>query len=438
MKQHYEVIVAGGGAAGVSAAISAARSGADTLLIERGGFLGGTATNCSIPAFGPFTNGQTTLVRGVGLEILQKMQKNMWRTSFYDYKPDRDFEVDWVPIDTECLKAALDEMVLQSGCTLALHATVAGVTKNGSTLTGLRLITPAGEEHVSAAFFIDATGNAVLAQSAGAACQCGDEKGNVQAGTLCFQIANFDTERFLAYAAKENEDGNLHKAWERARMAGALPAGEKKVAGIALTTPGTATLNFGHVFGMDPFTADGMTCAETEARKLLPTLMAFLRRFVPGAENAFLIGSGPEIGVRESRRVETDYMLTREDYDSRADFTDAIGYYSYPIDQHPSHTQSRSEDEDLYVTTRYKTGERYAIPYRSLLVRNMDNLLVAGRIIGTDRAVQASVRMMPPCFITGQAAGTAAALCVKNSLSLRALSPQILQECLRKDGAFLP
>lgn len=446
MKQQYDVIVAGGGPAGVAAAVSAARSGADTLLIEKAGYLGGMATDGHIPAFCTFTDGKALEVGGVGLEILQAMKAQMWRSPFYDEKPGRDFEYDWVPIDAEVLKQVLDRLVQASGCDLALHTTLAEVRREGRRVTGLRLATPAGIREVCADQIIDCTGNALVAHGAGAQCLCGDEQGRVQAATLCFQIANFDTERFLRYARAEGEtvtvegteNGNLSKASARAIADGKFPAGETQVAGIALTTPGTATLNFGHVFDFDPFTPEGMTRAELEGRRMLPSLLAFLHGYVPGAEKAVLIGSGPSIGIREGRRITADYMLTRADYDRRADFDDAIGYYSYPVDLHAARqAEGAMTGHGDYESSRYAPGERYGIPYRSLIVRELDNLLAAGRIIGADRAAQASVRVMPACFLTGQAAGTAAALCAKRQIDLRKLNPETLRTALKEAGALL-
>lgn len=438
MKQQYDVIVAGGGPAGVAAAVAAARNGADTLLVEKAGYLGGMATDARVPAFCVFTNGRELLVGGIGLEILQGMQARMWRSPFYDARPDRDFDYDWVPIDAEVLKLVLDQLVLSSGCELALHTTLADVQRQGGCIARVQLATPAGPQQVSARRYIDCTGNALLAQAAGAPCLCGDPEGRVQAATLCFQVANFATRRFLDYARQTGEDGNLHKACARALAEGNFPAGETQVAGIALPTPGTALLNFGHVFDFDPFTPEGMTRAEVEARQMLPTLVEFLRRYLPGAEEAVLCGSGPSIGVRESRRVRAEYMLTRADYDARADFADAVGYYSYPIDLHAARqAQGASTGHGDYETSRYAPGEKYGIPYRSLLVQGTEDLLAAGRIIGADRAVQASVRVMPACFLTGQAAGTAAALSIREKCTLRQLPAGLLRQTLRSQGAQL-
>lgn len=438
MKSSYDVIVIGGGPSGTAAAVGAAQSGADTLLVERAGYLGGMATDAKIPAFCPFTDGQKLLVGGVGLKTLRDMQAEMWRSPFYDRKPGRRFEYDWVPIDTEVLKRVLDRLLTQSGCDLALHTTLVSAETRGRRLCTVTLLTPSGLRTVTGKVFVDCTGSAALAMAAGHPCECGDEQGRVQAATLCFQVANFDTQRFLLYAEEEGEDGNLHKACAKAREEGNFPVGETQVAGIALTTPGTATLNFGHVFDFDPFSVEGITAAECSARQALPELMRFLHRYVPGAEQSVLVGSGPSIGVRESRRIVADYTLTRRDYNARADFPDCIGHYAYPIDVHAStratgHLTGHAD----YETSRYQPGEHYGIPYRSLVARELDNLLAGGRTIGSDRAMQGSTRVMPACFLTGQAAGTAAALCAQQESDTHHLNPAAVREILRAQGAIV-
>lgn len=438
MKQ-YDVIVAGGGPAGVAAAIAAARNGAHTLLVEKDGYLGGAATGAGVPAFCPFTDGHKPIIRGIGLEILTAYKRaHPWRSPFFDHRPDRIEGTDWLPIEPEALKRVLDEMVAESGCDVLLHTALTGCSREGARLTQAQVFGPSGAQQVQAAVWIDCTGDAQLSAMAGCETQMGDAQGRVQAGTLCFRIANFDTEQFMAYAREQGEDGNLSQACARARADGRFPAGEVKASGIALTGPGMASLNFGHVYGLDPTDGDSMTQAEMEARRRLPEFMDFLRAYVPGAQSAVLAGSGPSIGVRESRRVMGQYVLTREDYKRRADFEDAIAYYCYPIDCHASSAGGMEEAIARYKTERYAPGERYGIPYRCLVPRGMDNLLTAGRIISCDRAMQASVRVMPACFATGQAAGTAAAMAAKSGVLTGSVGVQALRERLRKQGAYLP
>lgn len=423
--RQYDVIVAGGGPAGVAAGIAAARHGAKTLLIERSACLGGMATLAGVPAFGPYTDGEKDLIGGIGREILENLKKEAYRSPFYDRKPDRIEGIDWFPIDPEILKRVLDEMVTDSGCEVLFHTVVVGVNlceapesglENASKkkkLQSLQVFHKGGMETIQAKYFIDCTGDADVAAMAGAEFAYGDEAGGIQAGTLCFRVAGVDTARFMEYVEREGENGNLSVASEKAKRDGRFPAGESKVGGMALQAEGVAGLNFGHVYHLKPLDAWDLSRAEIEARKRLPEYMEFLREYVPGMERCVLVSSGPYLGIRESRRICGEYTLTQEDYFNRADFEDAVVHYSYPIDLHAAVPSEGTEKEDLYQTSKYKNGECYGIPYRALIPKGFGNLAVAGRAISADRAMMASVRIMSPCFGMGQAAGTAAALCVK-------------------------
>lgn len=435
--KHYEVIVAGGGPSGTAAAIAAARNGAKTLLIEKDGYLGGMATGASIPAFCTFTNGVETVIQGIGLEILEELKKNTWRSPFYDHRPDRTEGLDWLPIDSEALKLVLDELVISSGCELLLHTSMIDCEKNGNRIEKLIIHNKSGIQELTSDVLIDCTGDADLAALAGCEMEYGDENGQVQGGTLCFKVANFDTERFLDYARESGENGNLAVAAAKARENGDFPEGEVKVAGIALPSPGMAAFNFGHVFTWNPVDGASMTRAEVEARKRLPELMRFIRRYVPGAENAVLAVSGPNMGVRESRRICGKYRLTIEDYEKRADFADSIAYYSYPVDIHASNAAEKEKLEHDYQTMRYGPGEAYGIPYRCLLPINVSNLLVAGRTVSCDRMMQASLRVMPACFAMGQAAGTAAAAAIKEGIEPGSVNTKKLRRILWDQGAYL-
>ena len=435
-KPDYDVIVVGGGPSGVAAALAAARNGSRTLLIESNGYLGGTVTHSSLPAFCPYGNSEEPVIQGIGLEILEALKKETQLVSYYQDTAQKPL-YSWYPIDTEALKRILDEIVLSSGCELLLHAQVTACEKSGKSIHSLTYQTAAGSKNVSAGVYIDCTGNAALASWAGCRTEMGDENGDVQSGTLCFKIANFDTERFIRYAQETGEGGNLFQACARAIANHAFPEGETKVAGISFPSPGVAALNFGHIYGIDPLDASSLTRAEIEGRKKLGELLAFLRRFVPGAENAVLVSSGPAVGIRESRRVVGRYVLTREDFMRRADFDDAIAYYCYPIDVHPSRMKEGSEWNDVYYRQRYQPGEAYGIPYRCLTPADSDNLLVAGKIISCDRAMLGSVRVVPCCFATGQAAGTAAAMAVRQKTSVPCIDAHELRIALSEQGCYI-
>ena len=437
MDVFYDVIVAGGGPAGVSAAMAAARSGAKTLLIEANGSLGGTVTNGSLPAFCPFGNTDEPLIQGIGLEILEALRAETKLPSYYEDSPEKPL-YNWFPVDGEALKRILDDKVLSSGCELLLHAHFVGCETEDGVIRSVTVHTPGGLETFAAKTFIDCTGDGVLSAEAGCEIQLGNEEGLVQSGTLCFKIAPFDTERFIRYAEETGEGGNLLHACARAIADGAFPEGETKVAGISFPYPGVAVLNFGHIYGIDPLNAASLTRAEVEGRKMLPELLRFLRNYVPGAENAVIVSSGPAVGIRESRRVMGDYVLTKEDFFRRADFDDAIAYYCYPIDIHALRPGEQTKEwNELYYNRRYQPGEAYGIPYRCLTPKGIKNLLTAGKIISCDPIMLGSVRVVPCCFATGQAAGTAAAMAARSDISVRSVDPTVLRDSLKRKGCHL-
>ena len=164
----------------------------------------------------------------------------------------------------------------------------------------------------------------------------------------------------------------------------------------------------------------------------------FYSEYVPGCENIRLLATGSILGIRESRRIKCDYMLNVRDFLARADFDDEIGRYNYPVDIHVMNTgtDEYARFQKEYDTMRYKDGESYGIPFRSLIPVSFTNALVAGRCVGTDRQMEASIRVMPGCFITGQAAGTAAALAA-DSHEVRSVDARTLQQALLKGGAYL-
>ena len=433
---YFDVAVVGGGPAGTAAAIAAARNGAKTLLIEKNGFLGGMATGGAVPAFCTFTDGKKAIVRGIGLEILEELKKNTWRSPFYDRKEGRIEGMDWLPIDPEALKLVLDQKAVSSGCSLLFHTMLIGCNQENNRIHSLMLHNKSGLHTVCAHTYIDCTGDGDLAAVSGCTVEIGDEKGQVQAGTLCFQVANFDTERFMEYARDVKENGNLMNAVYRAKENGDFPEGEAKVAGIALAAPGMASFNFGHVYGFDPVDEQSVTQAEIYARQKLPQLMKFIRDYVPGGEHSVLASSGPDMGVRESRRIRGMYYMTIDDYERRADFPDAIGYYSYPVDIHGAAGTDEALEQQ-YKNTAYQPGESYGIPYRCLVPVGVPNLLMAGRMVSCDRYVQASLRVMPACFLMGQAAGTAAAMAASEETDTCDVDTRLLRNRLRSQGCYL-
>jgi len=435
----YDVIVAGGGPSGVGAGIAAARNGAKVLIIERYGFLGGMATVASVPAFCPFTDGEKTVIKGIGLEVLEELKKQSFANPFSDKKELIRRQYDWVPIDQEILKRVLDDVVLESGCRILFHTLVTDVKVSDCIVNTITIEDKSGKHEISCKNLIDCTGDADLVVRAGGETEYGDEKGLVQAVTLCFRIANIDVDKFMKYAKEEEETGNLSKAVARAKANGEFQFNEKQVCGFSLQNEGMAGLNFGHVYEVNPLKSEDLTRAEVESRRQIPTMMAFLKKYVPGLENAVLASSGPSIGIRETRRIVGEYRLSRQDYFEKSVFNDTIARFAYPIDVHASSLQdiAHTNDKDQYITSKYKDGESYGIPYRALLPKGLKNVIVAGRPLSSDRAMHGSFRVMPACFATGQAAGTAAAICSKENIELREINIKNLQKVLVEQGAFI-
>jgi len=437
--EQYDVIVAGGGPSGVAAGIAAARNGAKTLIIERYGFLGGMATVASVPAFCPYTDGEKVIIKGIGLEVLEELKRQSFENPFNDKKEPVKRQYDWVPIDQEILKRLLDSMVMESGCKILFHTQVTGVAVSDGRVTSVTVEDKTGRHEINGRFIIDCTGDADIVVRAGGETEYGDEKGMVQAVTLCFRIANINMDRFLKYAGEVQETGNLSKAVARAKANNEFPFEEKHVCGFSLQNEGMAGLNFGHVYNVNPLNPEDMTRAEVEARRQIPAMLNFLRKYVPGLEQAVVASSGPSVGVRETRRIVGEYRMTRQDYFHRTVFDDTVARFAYPIDIHaatPNEVVNNNKN-DQYITSRYKDGESYGIPYRALLPKGLKNVIVAGRPLSADRAMHGSFRVMPACFATGQAAGTAAAICTDKNIDLRDVNISLLQQILTSQGAYL-
>jgi hypothetical protein len=405
-------------------------------VIEQAGFFGGMATLAQVPTFCPYSDGQGPIVGGIGLEVLRTMQSRMWDSGFQD---GAVADLDWIAIDPEVLKRVLDDVVFGSGAEVLFYSTLVAAHADAGQVTAIDVVNKGGVQRLEANIFVDCTGDADLVAMAGGEYEMGDEEKRVQAVTLCFRVAGVDVERYRAYRAAEGEDGNLRVAVQRARDADDFPFEEKNVASFKIQSHGVAGLNFGHVYNVDPLNPQDLTRGEREARAQIPALTRFLQKWVPGLEQCEVVSSGPRIGVRESRRIIGEYRLTKQDYLQRASFPDSIGRYSYPIDIHAASPRDIlfDESQDDYYRLVYKPGESYSVPFRAMLPKGLRNVVVAGRTLSADRAMHGSFRVMPSCYATGEAAGTAAALATSQSVALRDLNIERLRETLASAGAIL-
>lgn len=396
---------------------------------------------------------------------------------------------DWVPIDAEGLKTIYEQRVLAAGAQILFLThfvdTVADDPRDGATqrrsdnlpplrggagggsrdaaetplsqvhpgggrglvalsLDGAVLHNKSGLQRVAARVVIDCTGDADVAAAAGCAYEKGDpETGELQPCTLCFILAGVDNSQLQPWLWADNAKNLLL----RPSIAAAKAAGDlnivEEAANVAYQSAHTIGLNFSHVFDVDGTNAAQLSRAMSEGRQLIRHLTDFVRKYLPGCADAYLVHSGVQIGVRETRRIVGDYTLTLDDYLARRSFADEIARNAYYIDIHLSKREwernlGRPVDWESKIH-QYAPGESHGIPYRCLVPRTTRNLLVAGRCISTDRAVQGSIRTMPNCLAMGEAAGCAAAMAAQqHDGDVRAVNVAALRAKLREHGAWLP
>lgn len=423
IKQKYEadVFVAGGGAAGVAAAVAAARGGADVFLAESAGAFGGLGTTGMVPAFAPFDDGVNTLASGIGMEVRRNVSKHVPLNTY------------WTSIDAEELKREYDRIVTEAGVRFSFFTTVYDVLTDGRKIESVILGSKSGLFSVKAKVFIDCTGDGDLIAFAGGEFLMGDENGTVMPSTLCSVWANIEKPRILP--GKEN------RFIEKAYADGILKYEDRHLPGFFHREAGIGGGNIGHTFDIDPTDEISLTRAMLRGREYMLEYERYYKEYLKdGFENMTLVSTAPVLGVRESRRIKCDYMLSVDDFVSRAVFEDEIGRYCYPIDIHVKNTDKAEYqrfEEEYMKNYKYKKGESYGIPYRSLIPVSFDNALTAGRCMGTDQKMQASIRVMPGCFITGQAAGAAAAL-ARNNGEVRGVKYADLSKALLELGAYLP
>jgi hypothetical protein len=431
-----DVLVAGGGPAGVGAAIAAARDGAKVLLVERGNCLGGLATGGLVPAWAPLGDGRQLVIRGLALDIIDEMKSLMPHIP-----PDR---YDWVGIDAEVLKRILDRRVTAAGASVLFHTQFADAATHDRRVAAAVVCNKRGLSILRARFFIDGTGDADLAVRAGARYESGDPRtGELQPVTLCFTMTGMDTAAFIAWREARPNRQNVRDAVARAKAAGDLHIPEGHITSYGHVSPHAMGFNFSHLFDVDGTDPAHVSRAEIEGRQLVAELAAFLRKYCPGCERATLAATGTTIGVRETRRIVGEYRLTIDDYLARRSFDDEIARNAYYIDVHGSKAEMERQASgaaDWHEAAKpYGPGESHGIPYRCLIPKGLRNVLVAGRCLSADRYLQGACRCMPHCVAMGEAAGAAAALAVRHDIDdVRQVDIRGLRDTLRRHGAYLP
>lgn len=417
MENKYGLIVAGGGFAGVCAAISAARSGLSVMLIERWNCLGGAACGALVNPFMPFwtqipeTGERKSLCNGIFAEIRSRL------------KDAGGLDESSMVFDEEILKLVLNRMALESGVKLLFHAPVSGAEVVAGRIRSVTCTTRSGPLTLSADFYIDATGDAELSMLAGCPFRLGRESDSLcQPMTLCFRMGGVDK---VAYRANRSR---IDPLYQKLQAEGKIKNIREDVLIFDNLNDSVLHFNTTRIVRKNPTDPFDVTQAEIEAREQVFEMHTFLKENIGGFENSRVLSTAMQIGARESRMIDGEYILTEQDLKNCVRFDDAIAAGNYDIDIHNPEGSGTSH----YF---FEPGTWYTIPYRSLLPRGADNLLVAGRCISSTHEAQASYRVMPIVACIGEAAGTAVGVAASSGTDLRGVDIAEIQRILRSGGA---
>ena len=436
LRHDVDLLVCGGGPAGFAASVAAARAGASVLLAEAGPCLGGTGTAGGICILCANTDGVHDLSGGICADIIRRLVEAGFGPE--GFRPE-DFASRRFWYDIEGAKLVLDRMAREAGVRVLFGTRAVDVLREGDRVRHVVLAAKSGLFAVRAKLVVDATGDGDVAAFAGVPFEMGDAEGRCQAGTLPSVWSGIDWDRAEAAG---NGIWTHDRFLPEAIREGMFSQPDPHMPGMVPMTRQSGMGNIGHVFGVDATDESSLSAAFVRGREQLREYERYYRRYLAGFERARLASTGSLFGIRESRRIRCDYMLCADDHAGRRHFPDEIACGCHPIDAHPASLAPTDVEAsaESFRKRRLGLGETYGIPWRSLLPLGVSNLAVAGRCIGTDHLMQSSVRVMPTCYATGQAAGVAAALALAKDgpPSFRRVSPEPLRERLRALGAYLP
>lgn len=424
-----DVVVLGGGPAGLAAAAAAARGGARTLLVERYGFLGGMATAAGVTNFcGLHASVHGThrqVVHGIADELLARIDRLGGLNAPHNVLG----RIQAQAYDIPAAKRAADALLADAGARVLFHALAAGVAMGtAGRIDALLVETRAGRGAIRARQFIDASGDGDLAAWSGAPCERAGRDGPMLFPTMMYRINGVDS------AAAGEIWREIPRLMAEAEAAGRFRFPRHGAVVRAQKHPQEWRVNITQLRTPDGRAVDGLdpaelSAAETEGRRQAFETVEFLRT-LPGFADAYIVDIGPQLGIRETRRLAGAYMLTEDDVLGCASFPDSIGVNGWPVEEHVAGQ----------VAYRWQPRESRGfnqLPYRMLLPRGVDNLLVAGRCAAMTHGGQSAARVSGPCFVMGQAAGTAAALALAGGIAPRALDISALQSRLAASGVWL-
>lgn len=417
----YDLAVVGGGFSGVAAAVSAAEEGLSVVLVEKAGALGGAMSNCLVYPFMNFwtNNPETKEKEYLSCGIFEKMRER--QRLLEPNAKDTKF-------NPEYYKMALDSMCEDAGVDILFHATLYDVVVDNKKIKSIKVIAGSEKIEIEADFFIDATGDGNLFYLAGCDFALGRKSdGLCQPMTTCFRMCGVDTDKL------KEERPQIQELYKKYKEDGKIKNPRENILMFYLnsgTQDDIVHFNTTRIVKLDPTNPFDVSKAEIEARRQIVEMITFLKENTESFKESVLISVASDIGVRESRKLKGEHILTEEELKACTRFEDSIALGNYDID---IHNPSGSGTSHYY----FKDGEYYTIPYRSLLPKEIDNMLVAGRCISATHEAQASIRIMPICACLGEAAGTAAAVAKRTGTTTHSVDVKAVQGCLKKRGARL-
>jgi len=445
-----DVVVLGAGSAGLMAATAAAATGANTLLVERHGFLGGTAT--IIHSFLSFRDEDgNAVIAGLPERFMEEVA-SLGGSMGHQYDP---ILTSATPLDVEIFKYVAMNMAEKAGVRPLLHSWFVDANADDGVIRSITVYNKSGHQEIKAKVFIDCSGDGDLAVAAGAPYEKGGDGGGTQPMTMTFRMANFDHDRFVDYLARHPEELDIGDEWpahltvdylRNTRNFSFFAGFEKLVQRVyeetgyklprnrvhfyCLPRPGFVQINTSRVTGLDATDAFQLTEAEMQGRRQVMEVAQFLKKYIAGFEDAYVLDTPMQIGIRETRRIMGEYVLTKEDILEGRQFPDAVGQGIYPVDVH--HPKGLG-------STIIKPKQPYKIPYRILTPRAVQNCLVAGRCVSATHEALGAVRVIANCMMMGQAVGTAAAIVSRGNdvPNVKNIRIDELRSQLAEDGAIL-
>ena len=443
-----DVLVIGGGPAGLCAAIAAARAGAKTTLIEQNGFCGGMAAAGLVAPFMTCydSGGSTMLIRGLFAELVDRLiavggaihpSKVETSSAFTSYITAGHIHV--TPFKAESLKLIADRMLAEAGVRVCYHTAFVDAVTEGERVARVIVAKKEGLAAIEAKVIVDCSGDGDAAAAAGVPFTMGNGAGRIQPATMFFRIGNVDSAKIDADIAANRDnfyrkDGvnyrSLHWWVSKAREAGDWTLDRVSIGLFRGVDEDEWSINTSRIMGIDGTKSESLTAGEIAGREQVDEIFAFLKKYVPGCENAKLLQSGSTLGIRETRHIHGIRTLTVDDVLACRVPEDSILLAANSVDVHGRFGPRSNE----YITI--PEGKCYGIPYGCLVPENRANLLVAGRCVSADSDAAGAIRVMPPCMGMGQAAGAAAALVLASGTDVRALDTAVLRRKLAEQGVY--